>query len=244
MELNETIEKLNTIGKSEGVRVELDSNNQLVAFVGDKQAKSVMIRIIEDVQSDLSIRVIKDKQGGYDILYTNLPTAEDCLSRGGVCAEFVEKYFLSSYVRKLISLPAINKLADLLAPNNGGGFTANPITKPFKELCKALVISLKKAYPTKAGFINEMSVKGYISDPAMADMYLEKIRIKGKEVAASQFIIALIKWHITSDNENAVNTKCNVAFSLEQYQQFASDSLVKAATKEVSQSIDEDELDI
>lgn len=243
-DLNEQIKLLNETGKADGVIVEVDGNGQLIAKVGDKVAKSVQIRIIEDVEAPLTIRLIKDKQGGIDVVYSNIPSASDVLARGGVCAEFVEKYFSSSYVRKLISLPAITKLAELLAPNNGGGSVANPITKPFNALCKALAISLKKQFPTKAGIISAAAVKTYLIDGNTANITLGKCHIKGKDVSAADFIMALMKWHCTSENPNAVNFANAVSFAPADYVQYAIDSAAKIATKEVEQSIDESELDI
>lgn len=245
MEKEEILNELNKIGAADSVRVAVDDNGNLTATVAGESAKSVSVRVIEGFSNrQLSCRLIKDKQGKYDVLYTNIPDVMEVAGLNDICHEFVEKYFLSNYIRKLFTLPNLNNIVDILTPQNGGNAQANPLSKPFNALVKALVVSLKANMPAKASLINEKTVKTFLADLQAANLILGNTTVKGKSVAVADYIKALIKWHCEKHSPNAVNFAHGVTFSLDDYISYAVALAAKAVDRKVETSIDEDDLDI
>ena len=109
-----------------------------------------------------------------------------------ICREFVEKYFLSNNIRKLLTLPNLSNIVDILTPQNGGNAQANPLSKPFNALVKALVVSLKANMPAKASLINEKTIKTFLADLQTANQFLGQSQVMGKSVAVADYIKALI----------------------------------------------------
>lgn len=245
MEKEEVLNELNKIGSAEAVHVAEDSNGNLTATVAGEAAKSVSVRVIDGFSNrDLSCRLIKDKQGKYDVLFSNLPDVAEVINLNDVCREFVEKYFMSNYIRKLLTLPNLNNITDILTPQNGGNAQANPLSKPFNSLVKALVVSLKANMPAKASLINEKTIKTFLADLQTANLILGNTTVKGKSVAVADYIKALIKWHCEKASPNAVNFVHGVTFSLDDYIGYAVALAAKAVDRKVETSIDEDDLDI
>lgn len=239
------LDMLNRIGAEDAVKVKEDDAGNLVATIADVPAKSIMIRVIDGFSNrDLSCRLIKDKQGKFDVLFSNLPDVNEVLSLGGACKEFVEKYFLSNYIRKLLTLPNLNNIKDILTPQNGGNAQANPLSRPFNALVKALVVSLKANMPAKASLINEKTVKTFLADLQAANLILGQTQVKGKAVAVSDYIRALIKWHCEKESPNAVNFAHGVTFKPDDYISYAVALAAKAVDRHVETSIDENDLDI
>lgn len=245
MEKEEVLNELNKISADDSVRVAADDSGNLVAIVAGEPAKSVSVRLIDGISNrQLSCRLIKDKQGKYDVLYTNIPDVMEVAGLNDVCREFVEKYFLSNYIRKLLTLPNLSNITDILTPQNGGNAQANPLSKPFNALVKALVVSLKANMPAKASLINEKTVKTFLADLQAANLILGNTTVKGKSVAVADYIKALIKWHCEKQSPNAVNFAHGVTFSPEDYIGYAVALAAKAVDRKVETSIDEDDLDI
>lgn len=245
MEKEEILTELNRISAGDAVRVAVDDSGNLVATVAGEPAKSVSVRVIDGFSNrDLSCRLIKDKQGKYDVLFTNLPDVAEVISLNDICKEFVDKYFLSNYIRKLLTLPNLSNITDILTPQNGGNAQANPLSKPFNALVKALVVSLKANMPAKASLINEKTVKTFLADLQAANLILGNTTVKGKSVAVADYIKALIKWHCEKQSPNAVNFAHGVTFSLDDYIGYAVALAAKAVDRKVETSIDEDDLDI
>ena len=139
MEKEEILNELNKISAGDAVHVDADDNGNLTATVAGEKAKSVSVRVIDGFSNrNLSCRLIKDKQGKYDVLYTNIPDVMEVAGLNDICREFVEKYFLSNYIRKLLTLPNLNNIVDILTPQNGGNAQANPLSKPFNALVKVV----------------------------------------------------------------------------------------------------------
>lgn len=245
MEKEEILNELNKIGAADVVRVTADDSGNLVATVAGEAAKSVSVRVIDGFSNrNLSCRLIKDKQGKYDVLFTNIPDVSEVISLNDVCKEFVDKYFLSNYIRKLLTLPNLNNITDILTPQNGGNAQANPLSKPFNALVKALVVSLKANMPAKASLINEKTVKTFLADLQAANLILGNTTVKGKSVAVADYIKALIKWHCEKQSPNAVNFAHGVTFTPDDYISYAVSLAAKAVDRKVETSIDEDDLDI
>ena len=245
MEKEEILQELNKIGAADAIRVTEDNNGNLIASVAGESAKSVSVRVIDGFSNrSLSCRLIKDKQGKYDVLYTNIPDVMEVAGLNDICREFVEKYFLSNYIRKLLTLPNLNNIVDILTPQNGGNAQANPLSRPFNALIKALVVSLKANMPAKASLINEKTVKTFLADLQAANLILGNTTVKGKSVAVADYIKALIKWHCEKESPNAVNFAHGVTFSLNDYISYAVALAAKAVDRKVETSIDEDDLDI
>lgn len=244
MEKEEILNELNKIGAGDAVRVAADNGN-LVATVAGEAAKSVSVRVVDGFSNrNLSCRLIKDKQGKYDVLFTNIPDVSEVIGLNDVCKEFVDKYFLSNYIRKLLTLPNLSNITDILTPQNGGNAQANPLSKPFNALVKALVVSLKANMPAKASLINEKTVKTFLADLQAANLILGNTTVKGKSVAVADYIKALIKWHCEKPSPNAVNYAHGVSFTLDDYISYAVALAAKAVDRKVETSIDEDDLDI
>lgn len=245
MEKEEILNELNKISAGDAVHVNADDNGNLTATVAGEKAKSVSVRVIDGFSNrQLSCRLIKDKQGKYDVLYTNIPDVMEVAGLSDICREFVEKYFLSNYIRKLLTLPNLNNIVDILTPQNGGNAQANPLSKPFNALVKALVVSLKANMPAKASLINEKTVKTFLADLQAANLILGNTQVKGKNVAVSDYIRALIKWHCEKPSPNAVNYAHGVQFTPDDYIGYAIALAAKAVDRKVETSIDEDDLDI
>lgn len=245
MEKEEILNELNKIGAADAVRVAADDSGNLVATVAGEAAKSVSVRVIDGISNrNLSCRLIKDKQGKYDVLFTNIPDVSEVISLNDVCKEFIDKYFLSNYIRKLLTLPNLNNITDILTPQNGGNAQANPLSKPFNALVKALVVSLKANMPAKASLINEKTVKTFLADLQAANLILGNTTVKGKSVAVADYIKALIKWHCEKQSPNAVNFAHGVTFAPDDYISYAVALAAKAVDRKVETSIDEDDLDI
>lgn len=239
------LDKLNKIGAGDAVKVFIDENKNLIATVADSPAKSVAIRIIDGFSNrNLSCRLIKDKQGKYDVLFTNTPDVAEVIGLNDACREFVEKYFLSNYIRKLLTLPNLNNITDILTPQNGGNAQANPLSKPFNALIKALVVSLKANMPAKASLVNEKTVKTFLADLQAANLILGQTSVKGKSVTVADYIKALIKWHCEKQSPNAVNFAHGVSFTVDDYIGYAVALAAKAVDRHVETSIDENDLDI
>lgn len=239
------LDRLNRIGAGDAVKVFIDENKNLIATVAGEPAKSVSVRIIDGFSNrELSCRLIKDKQGKYDILFTNLPDVSEVIGLNDICREFVDKYFLSNYIRKLLTLPNLSNIVDILTPQNGGNAQANPLSKPFNALVKALVVSLKANMPAKASLINEKTVKTFLADLQAANLILGNTTVKGKSVAVADYIKALIKWHCEKQSPNAVNFAHGVQFTTDDYIGYAVALAAKAVDRKVETSIDEDDLDI
>lgn len=245
MEKEEILNELNKISAGDAVHVDADDNGNLTATVAGEKAKSVSVRVIDGFSNrQLSCRLIKDKQGKYDVLYTNIPDVMEVAGLSDVCREFVEKYFLSNYIRKLLTLPNLSNIVDILTPQNGGNAQANPLSKPFNALVKALVVSLKANMPAKASLINEKTVKTFLADLQAANLILGNTQVKGKNVAVADYIRALIKWHCEKPSPNAVNFAHGVQFTPDDYISYAVALSAKAVDRKVETSIDEDDLDI
>lgn len=245
MEKEELLNELNKISAGDAVHVNADDNGNLTATVAGEKAKSVSVRVIDGFSNrQLSCRLIKDKQGKYDVLYTNIPDVMEVAGLSDICREFVEKYFLSNYIRKLLTLPNLNNIVDILTPQNGGNAQANPLSKPFNALVKALVVSLKANMPAKASLINEKTVKTFLADLQAANLILGNTQVKGKNVAVADYIRALIKWHCEKPSPNAVNFAHGVQFTPDDYIGYAIALAAKAVDRKVETSIDEDDLDI
>ena len=245
MEKEEILNELNKIGAGDSVHVAADDKGNLTATVAGTPAKSVSVRVIDGISNrQLSCRLIKDKQGKYDVLYTNIPDVMEVAGLSDICREFVEKYFLSNYIRKLLTLPNLNNIVDILTPQNGGNTQANPLSKPFNALVKALVVSLKANMPAKASLINEKTVKTFLADLQAANLILGNTTVKGKSVAVADYIQALIKWHCGKQSPNAVNFAHGVSFSPNDYIGYAVALAAKAVDRKVETSIDEDDLDL
>lgn len=245
MEKEELLNELNKISTGDAVHVNADDNGNLTATVAGEKAKSVSVRVIDGFSNrQLSCRLIKDKQGKYDVLYTNIPDVMEVAGLSDICREFVEKYFLSNYIRKLLTLPNLNNIVDILTPQNGGNAQANPLSKPFNALVKALVVSLKANMPAKASLINEKTVKTFLADLQAANLILGNTQVKGKNVAVADYIRALIKWHCEKLSPNAVNFAHGVQFTPDDYIGYAIALAAKAVDRKVETSIDEDDLDI
>lgn len=245
MEKEEILNELNKIGATDSVRVASDDSGNLTATVAGEAAKSVSVRVIDGFSNrSLSCRLIKDKQGKYDVLFTNLPDVSEVIGLNDICREFVDKYFLSNYIRKLLTLPNLANITDILTPQNGGNAQANPLSKPFNALVKALVVSLKANMPAKASLINEKTVKTFLADLHTANLILGNTTVKGKTVSVADYIRALIKWHCEKQSPNAVNFAHGVTFSLDDYISYAVALAAKAVDRKVETSIDEDDLDI
>lgn len=245
MEKEEILNELNRISAGDAVHVDTDDNGNLIATVAGEKAKSVAVRVIDGISNrQLSCRLIKDKQGKYDVLYTNIPDVMEVAGLSDICREFVEKYFLSNYIRKLLTLPNLNNIVDILTPQNGGNAQANPLSKPFNALVKALVVSLKANMPAKASLINEKTVKTFLADLQTANLILGNTQVKGKGVAVADYIRALIKWHSEKQSPNAVNFAHGVTFTPDDYIGYAVALAAKAVDRKVETSIDEDDLDI
>lgn len=245
MEKEEILNELNKIGTGDAVRVAADDSGNLVATVAGEAAKSVSVRVVDGFSNrNLSCRLIKDKQGKYDVLFTNIPDVSEVIGLNDVCKEFVDKYFLSNYIRKLLTLPNLSNITDILTPQNGGNAQANPLSKPFNALVKALVVSLKANMPAKASLINEKTVKTFLADLQAANLILGNTTVKGKSVAVADYIKALIKWHCEKQSPNAVNFAHGVTFTLDDYISYAVALAAKAVDRKVETSIDEDDLDI
>lgn len=239
------LNELNKIGTADAVQVIENTDGNLSATVAGAQAKSLSIRLIDGfTNKELSCRLIKDKQGKYDVLFTNIPDVMEVAGLNDICRAFVEKYFLSNYIRKLLTLPNLNNIVDILTPQNGGNAQANPLSKPFNALVKALVVSLKANMPAKASLINEKTVKTFLADLQAANLILGQTQVKGKAVAVSDYIRALIKWHCEKQSPNAVNFAHGVTFTPEDYISYAVALAAKAVDRRVETSIDEDDLDI
>lgn len=245
MEKEEILNELNKIGAGDAVKVAVDDNGNLTATVAGEKAKSVSVRVIDGFSNrQLSCRLIKDKQGKFDVLYTNIPDVMEVAGLGDICREFVEKYFLSNYIRKLLTLPNLSNIVDILTPQNGGNAQANPLSKPFNALVKALVVSLKANMPAKASLINEKTIKTFLADLQTANLILGQTQVKGKSVTVADYIRALIKWHCEKASPNAVNFAHGVTFTPDDYIGYAVALAAKAVDRKVETSIDEDDLDI
>lgn len=245
MEKEEILNELNRISAGDAIHVDTDDNGNLIATVAGEKAKSVAVRVIDGISNrQLSCRLIKDKQGKYDVLYTNIPDVMEVAGLSDICREFVEKYFLSNYIRKLLTLPNLNNIVDILTPQNGGNTQANPLSKPFNALVKALVVSLKANMPAKASLINEKTVKTFLADLQAANLILGNTTVKGKTAAVADYIRALIKWHCEKQSPNAVNFAHGVTFTPDDYIGYAVALAAKAVDRKVETSIDEDDLDI
>ena len=248
MEKEEILNELNKISTGDAgdaVHVDADDNGNLTATVAGEKAKSVSVRVIDGFSNrNLSCRLIKDKQGKYDVLYTNIPDVMEVAGLNDICREFVEKYFLSNYIRKLLTLPNLNNIVDILTPQNGGNAQANPLSKPFNALVKALVVSLKANMPAKASLINEKTIKTFLADLQTANLILGQTQVKGKNVAVADYIRALIKWHCEKPSPNAVNFAHGVTFTPDDYIGYAVALAAKAVDRKVETSIDENDLDI
>lgn len=245
MEKEEFLNELNKIGAADAVQVIENADGNLSATVAGAQSKSLSIRLIDGfTNKELSCRLIKDKQGKYDVLFTNLPDVMEVAGLNDICREFVDKYFMSNYIRKLLTLPNLTNITDILTPQNGGNAQANPLSKPFNALVKALVVSLKANMPAKASLINEKTVKTFLADLQAANLILGQTQVKGKAVAVADYIRALIKWHCEKQSPNAVNFAHDVQFKPEDYISYAVALAAKAVDRRVETSIDEDDLDI
>ena len=245
MEKEEILQELNKIGADDSVHVIENTDGSLSANVAGTPAKSLSIRLIDGFSNrNLSCRLIKDKQGKFDVLYTNIPDVMEVAGLNDACREFVEKYFLSNYIRKLLTLPNLSNITDILTPQNGGNAQANPLSKPFNALVKALVVSLKANMPAKASLINEKTVKTFLADLQAANLILGQTQVKGKSVAVADYIKALIKWHCEKQSPNAVNFAHGVTFTLDDYIGYAVALAAKAVDRHVETSIDENDLDI
>lgn len=245
MEKEEILNELNKISSGDAVHVDADDNGNLTATVAGEKAKSVSVRVVDGFSNrQLSCRLIKDKQGKYDVLYTNIPDVMEVAGLNDICREFVEKYFLSNYIRKLLTLPNLNNIVDILTPQNGGNAQANPLSKPFNALVKALVVSLKANMPAKASLINEKTIKTFLADLQTANLILGQTQVKNKSVAVADYIRALIKWHCEKQSPNAVNFAHGVTFTPDDYISYAVALAAKAVDRKVETSIDEDDLDI
>jgi hypothetical protein len=245
MEKEKILSELNTIGAGDSVHVAEDDGGNLTATVAGAPAKSLSIRLIDGFSNrELSCRLIKDKQGRFDVLFSNLPDVVEVINLNDTCREFVEKYFLSNYIRKLLTLPNLNNITDILTPQNGGNAQANPLSKPFNALVKALVVSLKANMPAKASLINEKTIKTFLADLQTANLILGQTTVKGKAVAVADYIKALIKWHCEKESPNAVNFAHGVTFTPDDYIGYAVALAAKAVDRKVETSIDEDDLDI
>lgn len=245
MEKEEILSELNKIGAADSVRVAVNDSGNLVATVAGESAKSVSVRVIDGFTNrNLSCRLIKDKAGKYDVLFSNLPDVAEVIQLNDACREFVEKYFLSNYIRKLLTLPNLTNITDILTPQNGGNAQANPLSKPFNALVKALVVSLKANMPAKASLINEKTIKTFLADLQTANLILGNTTVKGKSVAVADYIKALIKWHCEKESPNAVNFAHGVTFTPDDYISYAVALAAKAVDRKVETSIDEDDLDI
>ena len=68
MEKEEILNELNKISAGDAVHVDADDNGNLIATVAGEKAKSVSVRVIDGFSNrQLSCRLIKDKQGKYDM---------------------------------------------------------------------------------------------------------------------------------------------------------------------------------
>ena len=245
MEKEEILNELNKIGSGDAVKVAADDNGNLTATVAGEKAKSVSVRVIDGISNrQLSCRLIKDKQGKFDVLYTNIPDVMEVAGLSDICREFVEKYFLSNYIRKLLTLPNLSNIVDILTPQNGGNAQSNPLSKPFNALVKALVVSLKANMPAKASLINEKTIKTFLADLQTSNLILGQTQVKGKSVAVADYIRALIRWHCEKQSPNAVNYAHGVTFTPDDYIGYAVALAAKAVDRKVETSIDEDDLDI
>ena len=241
--MNEQLELLQKACDEIGAKIAVNENGEMSATLNGEKPRNLLVRVIEDINAPLTARVIKNKDKTFDIIIANIPDFRSIYEKDAIISDFIQKYFSSAYVRKLVSLPNTTKIVDLLTPQNSGGFVANPITKPFNDLCKALAITLKKVFPLKATIINANAVKTFLVDENTANLLLGDTIAKGEKVSASKYINALLKWHTQSDNENAVNIAHKVHFTANDYKAFAVESLSKSQNREIAASVDEAELD-
>lgn len=238
--LNENLKNaITNAAKTAGVSVSFDNDN-ITCFVGDNEATPIL-RYIDDVQGEFVARVIKPKKATdkMQVVFCNLPDAVTVANINKTCADFVNKYFASAYVRKLISLPNISKITDLLTAQSGAGFVADSRTKPFNALAKILVVALKAKLPSKAKLISEKAIKTFIAESDLTNLTLGTITAKNKTVNASDYINAVIKAKLPE-----VNAEFGVGLTVDDVKDFAVESLQKDNAKQVESSIDESELDI
>jgi hypothetical protein len=199
------------------------------------------IRIIDDINGTLEARLIKakNKANADSILICNVPDVRDVINKGGICLDFVQKYFASAYACKLRNLPNVSKIVDLLTPQAGGGFTANPLTKAFNDLAKITIAKLRVKFPTKARLLSEKAFSGYLLNPSILDFVLGKVVITGKDgnqktLTASEYFTAIAR-KVISTFENT---------NFDAYVEYAKAKEEKLAAKEVDSASDFEDSDL
>lgn len=238
---NELKNAINAAAVAAGVSVSFnDADDSIAARVGDNAAV-VITRYIDDVKGDFACRIIKPKKASeqLQVVFCNIPSVADIAARGGVCYDFAQKYFSSAYVRKLLSLPNITKIEELLTPQSGAGFVADFRTKAFNAMAKILVVALKAKLPSKSKLISEKAIKTFIAESDLTDLTLGQVQVKEKRVNVSDYIRAIVKAKIA-----AVNAETESNLTVDDIYSFAVESLQKENSKAVESAIDEDSLDI